>query len=417
MLNDILLLQKREIEQRLTEPYVRRHVPAAEASDHDMVRVILGPRRAGKSFYAMHLVHDLGDFGYVNFDHERLVELEDYDALLRAVDTVYDRPRQLLLDEVQNLPRWELLVNRLQRQGYRLTVTGSNAHLLSSELATHLTGRHLPIVLFPFSFAEYLDALGVKTAGGEKLQALGRYAETGGYPEPLLKEVPHGEYLTTMLRSILYKDIVVRHRIRAPQGLDDMVAWLMANAAGLCSLRRLTDVTRLRSVHTVQKYLRHLDEAFLCFSVPRFSFKIREQAKANRKIYCVDNGLITATAFRHSPDTGKLRENLAAVALHRRELTGRLELFYWHGPRQEEVDFVVKEGTQITALIQVCVDPEGPRAKSREVRALLKASAELGCPNLLILTEALEGREKVSWYGHEETIEYRPLWKWLLAMD
>ena len=413
MLRDAILMQKKEIEWRLLEPYVKRDLDVGP-TDNDLIKAVLGPRRAGKSFFAMHLVKELGPFGYVNFDDERLVATEDYDELIAAVDEVYSRPKQLLLDEVQNLPRWELLVNRLQRQGYRLTVTGSNAHLLSSELATHLTGRHLPIVMFPFTFSEHLRALGGEATGAEKSQALRTYAESGGYPEPLLKNVSRREYLTAMLHSVLYKDIVARHRIRTPQGLDDLAAWLMSNVAQRYSLNRLAEVTRLKSVHSVEKYLRHLAEAFLFFPVRRFSFKVGEQARANPKAYCIDNGLVMATAFRASPDAGKLYENLAAIALRRRQLAGRLELFYWQGARQEEVDFVVKQGTQIVQLIQVCLDPEAPKAGAREVRALLSASAELGCKNLLVLTDSKEGREDVSWFGTEGTVRFQPLWKWLL---
>jgi hypothetical protein len=414
MFEDVILTQKREIEMRLQEPYVKRDLDPGPA-DHDLIRAILGPRRAGKSFFAMHLVKELGPFGYVNFDDERLASLEDYDGLIAAVDAVFEHPRQLLLDEVQNLARWELLVNRLQRQGYRLIVTGSNAHLLSSELATHLTGRHLLIVLFPFGFAESLRIQNRDMTDAEKGQALRAYAESGGYPEPLLKNVPRREYLATLLHSVLYKDIVVRHRIRTPQGLDDLASWLMANVAQRCSLNTLAQVTRLTSVHTVDKYLRHLEEAFLFFSVRRFSFKVREQVRANRKMYCIDNGLVTSAAFRVSAEAGKLCENLVAVALHRQRLAGRLELFYWQGSAQEEVDFVVKQGTRVTRLIQVCLDPEAPKARARESRALLKASAELDCKDLLVLTESKEGQEEASWYGTQGTIRYQPLWKWLLA--
>jgi len=132
-------------------------------------------RRAGKSFFAMHAVEGLGRFGYLNFDDERLCELKDYDGLIAVVDSLYGKPKHLLLDEVQNLPKRELLVNRLQRQGFRLTITGSNAHLLSSELATHLTGRHVQIVLFPFSFAEYLHSLGQEPTEPERTEALRLY--------------------------------------------------------------------------------------------------------------------------------------------------------------------------------------------------------------------------------------------------
>ena len=415
MLRDVLLLQKREIEQRLQERYVQREVAPGRLS-HDLINVITGPRRAGKSFFAMHAVRDLGPFGYVNFDDERLTDLEDYDALVAALGAIYDKPRHLLLDEVQNLPKWELFVNRLQRQGYRLTITGSNAHLLSSELATHLTGRHVQIVLFPFSFTEYLRSLGQELTQTEKAEALREYAEIGGYPEPLLKGINRREYLTMLLRSILYKDIVVRHRIRAPQGLEGLANYLMANVAQEYSRTRLAKVTRLRSVHTVGKYLRHLEEAFLFFSVRRFSFKVREQTRANQKAYCTDNGLITSTSFRLSADRGKLYENLVAVTLRRLQLQGELDFYFWKNQRQEEVDFVLKRGPDVFQLIQVCASIDDPRTKDREVRALLKASDELRCTELLVVTEDTEHEERASWYGAEGTIRFVPLWKWLSSL-
>lgn len=339
MIRDILLLQKREIEQRLEEPYVERDFEMGHAV-HDLIKVVLGPRRAGKSFFAMHLVQGLGRFGYVNFDDERLTDFKDYEGLITALDRLYGQPKHLLLDEVQNVPRWELLVNRLQRQGYSLTVTGSNAHLLSSELATHLTGRHIPVVLFPFSFREYLRSVKRDMTEAEKHQEFLVYIEKGGYPEPLMKGIAHREYLTTLLRSILYKDIVVRHRIRTPQGLDDITAQLMANVAKQYSLNALTRMTGLRSVHTVQKYLRHIEEAFLLFSLRRFSFKVRDQLRSNRKVYCTDNGMLTSASFRCSANAGKLYENAVAVALRKQEMQGALECFYWQSAQQEEVDFV-----------------------------------------------------------------------------
>lgn len=411
-LHDVLLLQKREIEDRLQERYVERDVGLQRFSG-DLINVILGPRRAGKSFFAVHAVHALGRFGYVNFDDERLAGLEDLDELVAAVDSVYGNPERLLLDEVQNLPRWELFVNRLQRQGKRLTITGSNAHLLSSELSTHLTGRHAQIVIFPFSFGEYLRSREKELTSPEKAEALRRFVELGGYPEPLLKGIDRREYLRTLLRSILYKDIVVRHRIRSPRGLEDLTTYLISNVAQEFSYNTLAGLTRLKSVHSIQKYLGHLEEAFLFFQVARFSFKVREQVRSNRKIYCTDNGMVAAASFRFSPDLGKLHENLAAIALRKRELKGELELYFWKGPRQEEVDFVVKQGLRVRQLIQVCRDVRDPRTKEREVRSLLKASQELKCKDLLVLAEDAEFEERATWFGMKGTIRFMPLWKWL----
>jgi predicted AAA+ superfamily ATPase len=248
----------------------------------------------------------------------------------------------------------------------------------------------------------------------EKGEGFRQYAEIGGYPEPLLKDVNRRDYLSTLLHSTLYKDIVARHRIRAPQGMDDLCNYLMSNVAQQYSYNTLARVTRLKSVHTVEKYLRHLEEAFLFFSLSRFSYKVRAQVTSPRKIYCIDNGLVTSVSFRFSADIGKLYENAVAVALHRRQLSGELQAFFWKSPQQEEVDFVVKEGLRVTRLIQVCARVEDPKTREREVRALLKASAELHCSDLTVLTDSFEETQEASWYGRQGTIHFMPLWKWLL---
>ena len=155
MVKEILLAQKQELDKKLKELYVERTANLKKL-ESPIIKVIIGPRRAGKSFFALHFLNKKGNFGYVNFDDEKLVEVENYDSILEAMNTVYNNPQFILFDEIQNLPKWELFANRLQRQGYKLIITGSNSNLLSKELATHLTGRHLLTNIFPFSFKEYL---------------------------------------------------------------------------------------------------------------------------------------------------------------------------------------------------------------------------------------------------------------------
>lgn len=413
MLHDIVEMQKREFEGRLQERYVERQL-ATPLRDDGLIKVITGPRRCGKSFLAMRLLARFPTRGYLNFDDERLINVTDYDQLIAAVNEVYDNPRHLLLDEIQNLERWELFVNRLQRQGFRLILTGSNAHLLSSELTTHLTGRHLPIVLFPFSYSESLRSRDARLTEHEVAEALHRYASNGGYPEPLLRDMDRGFYLTTLWDSILYKDIIRRRRIRSVAGIEDLATYLLANVAREYSLTRLTTVTQCRSVHTVAKYIRYLEEVFLFFSLTRFSFKAREQAMANRKIYCIDNGFVTSRTGQFSPDTGRLAENLVAIALHKRALDGDCEVFFWRDAQQREVDFVVKEGRLVTQLIQVCQDMSRPETRRREIRALLKAAEALSCDRLLVLTADTDKEEEVDWYGTRRSVRLLPLWRWLL---
>lgn len=413
MLRDIILTQKKEKETRLLERYVPRDLQTGDISGDRLIRVITGPRRAGKSLFALHLLEATGLFGYVNFDDERLIAVQDYDEITAAVDAVYREPKFLLFDEVQNLPGWELYVNRLQRQGYHLVITSSNANLLSSELSTHLTGRHIPILLFPFSFREYLRALGKETIEAEKKEALREYAERGGFPEPLLHGINSREYLNNLVRAVLFKDILKRYRLRAVQGLEDLAYYLFSNIGKEYSFRTLSRVTKCSSHHTVEKYLGLLEEAFLFFSLRRFSFKVREQASTNKKIYCVDNGLAGTAGFRFSPDRGRLYENLVAIELKKRSVANGSRLFFWRSGLQEEVDFVVQEKGRVTRLIQVSSDVSYPKTKSREIRALIKASAVLSCKDLLVLTDDREKEEEAEWNGTRRRVRFFPLWKWL----
>jgi hypothetical protein len=412
---DIILVQQRDLRRALDETYVERDTRIAGA-DSSLIKVIIGPRRAGKSFFA---IHHLGSrtFGYVNFDDEQLTGLEDYDEILAAVDSVYEKPRVLLLDEIQNLPKWELFANRLARQGYDLVITGSNAHLLSAELATHLTGRYLQTSILPFSFAEYLRLFPHELTTQEKISAVTDYAKSGGYPEPLVKKFSSRNYLVTLFDSIVYKDIVKRFRIRSVKGMEDLSLYLLSNTASEYSYQSLARVTGSRSIMTVQKYLGYLEEAFLFFSLPRFSFKVREQVASNKKIYCTDTGFVAAKAFQVTENRGKLYENVVAIVLWKLRLQGTASVFYWKNAQQEEVDFVVRQQDRVTALIQVCADLQDEKTRSREVRALLKASRELHCDNLLILSEREEKIETSEWFGMTGTIRYVPLWKWLERPD
>ncbi len=404
MIIDAVISQKRELEQKMKERYVERELTVT-IKDNSLIKVIIGPRRSGKSFLAMHIIGNKLSCGYINFDDERFIDLRNYDDIIAAIDSVYDKPKYLLLDEIQNLPNWELFINRLQRQGYQLYVTGSNAHLLSSELATHLTGRHLPIILFPFSFAEYLSTIGKELTQSELKEELRAYVNQGGMPEPIFQDIDRVSYLRTLWDSIIYKDIVKRHRIRAVAGIENLAGYLLANVSSEYSFTRLTEVTKCRSVHTVQKYINYLEEAFLFFSLQRFSVKIREQTRANRKIYCIDNGFVTARGFQFTDNTGALFENAVAIMLMKRKLENNSELYFWKGNHNEEVDFVIKEGNRITQLIQVCWDIKTEGTRNREFRSLINASKALLCNNLLVITATTDKNETMEWYGKQQQIK------------
>ena len=412
MLKDVITSQMREVERKLAEPYVPRDVRWPDGDD-DMIRVVIGPRRAGKSFLTLHKMGETGRFGYVNFDDERLKGVSDFDALIAALNAVCGNPERLLLDEIQNVPDWELLVNRLQRQGFRLTLTGSNAHLLSTELATHLTGRHIPIILFPFSFKEFTNSRGTGFSAAEMAEMFRTYAESGGYPEPLMKGLSTRDYLSTLFNSILYKDVVVRHGIRMHAAIEEVAKTLVNGCSQRFTFPRLGKAVGGINPRTAQRYVGYLEEAFLLFAVKRFSYKYSLQTTAPRKVYFVDNGFVTTNSLMFSANRGALYENTVACALKAREMAGQIQLYYWQGAGQEEVDFVVKEGAAVTALIQVCVDPSRADVLEREARALLKASSETGCSNLLMLTDSQTGQTDFTWYGETARIQMIPLWQWL----
>lgn len=254
----------------------------------------------------------------------------------------------------------------------------------------------------------------MERTAAETAAALDMYAEQGGYPEPLLKNIDRRDYLRTLIQSILYKDIIRRFRIRSVQGMDDLAMYLMSNIAREYSFHTLSGVTRCSSVHTVEKYVRLLQEAFLFFPLKRFSYKVKTQASHNKKIYCTDNGLAVSAGFRFSADRGALYENLVAVALRKREMGGAFSVFYWKSPRNEEVDFVVKEGVRITRLIQVCADISNPKTLKREMRSLVKASQELHCEELLLLNPQEARTETITWQNATRQIRLVPLWRWLL---
>lgn len=413
---DALIEQKRELELRKNEPYVERTAQIPDG-DSRLIRIVIGPRRAGKSFFLTRYLLAKGSFGYVNFDDEELSDQNNIPDILAAVAELYAGSRTVLLDEIQNIPGWELLANRLARQGYSLFITGSNAHLLSRELATHLTGRHTVTTIFPFSFAEYLRTKPGDHTESEYRAFLADYAVTGGFPEILTTPVDRKDYLRRLFDAVVYKDIIRRYQIRSHQGLGNLAQYLCSNVAGEYSVHRLCRVTGCRSDRTVRKYLDYLEEAFLFFSIPKFSFKVKEQVLSNRKIYCIDNGFVVSKGFRFSQNTGSLMENLVAIALHQYELDGRLSLYYWKNARQQEVDFVVHTGGKVVALLQVCVDLSEEKTRHREERALLIAGRDLECINRIILTIGEELIKNEEWFGVRGEIRYIPLWKWLQHPD
>lgn len=415
-MKDIVFGHKTERDELLAAQYVQREgLPEAVKSiKNNLIKVIVGPRRAGKSVFAMKMLQGQ-DFAYLNFDDERLLGISDYDDLLKAIRQVYGETKTVLFDEIQNLDRWELFLNRLQRKGFNLVITGSNSRLLSRELSTHLTGRYVEFQLLPFSFPEFLKArdfivdetLATKERQGMVLNLLSEYLSKGGYPEVLLKEIDPKSYMATLFESILFKDIVKRYNVRYSRKLYDLGLYLITNHSSEFSYTRLKNALDFKSVHTVENYMEYLNEAFLIFNLERFSHKVKEQMRSPKKVYAYDTGMINAVKFKTAPDTGRLIENLVAIELLRR----KKEFYCYKTKDGKEVDFAVKEGLKLSQLIQVCYEVDHYMTKKREAHALLKAAGESKCKNLTVLTWDFEAKEA----AEELEIHYQPLWKWLIG--
>lgn len=356
------------------------------------------------------------NFGYVNFDDERLLNV-DNDELIKTIHEVYGDINFLLFDEIQNLANWELFVNRLHRLGYNIFLTGSNSKLLSSEMATHLTGRYVPINIYTFSFNEFLKANNIEISGlklsttekGKILNQLSKYQTIGGYPEVVLEKVDYKNYLNVLFDSMILKDIVKRYNVKYTQNLYTIAKLLASNYASEFSYNKLKNFSEIGSVHTIKNYVSYLEEAYLFFYVNRFSFKPKEQLKYPSKIYLYDTGMASALSLSFSKDLGKLMENRVAIELKRQQK----EFYYYKDPDNIDVDFVIKENNEVCELMQVSYDINNEKTKEREVKSLMKSAKKLNVKNLSIITWDYESVENID----NLEIKFVPLWKWLFLLQ
>lgn len=420
MLRNAVLQQKKEKEKLLAKKYIKRESLdfARKFLNTDIIKIITGPRRAGKSVFALLLLRDV-NFAYINFDDENLLKVKNYDEILEVLFEVYPDTKIIFFDEIQNLVNWEIFVNKLQRRGYNLILTGSNAKLLSKELAANLTGRHISIEVFPFSFREFLSAknyniekesINLPENKGRILSYLDEYLKNGGFPEVVVKNLEPRDYLETLFDAILFKDIVKRYRVRFAQKLYDLAVYLASNFSGEFSYSKLRNILEFNSTKTLQDYLGYIEETYLFFSLNRFSFKLKEQLKASKKIYLIDNGFIEAKAFQNSQNTGKLMENLIFIEILRRGYHPNINIFSYKTKNNKEIDFAVKEEIKVKKLIQACFRLDIAETRKREQQALIEAGNELNCTDLEIITWDNEEIEKIK----DKEIKYVPLWKWLL---
>ena len=364
------------------------------------ILIITGVRRCGKSTLLQQISKELREeFIFFNFEDPRIYgfELEDFTKLDEIVG---DEIRHYFFDEIQNVEKWELFIRHLHDREKRIAITGSNASLLSKELGTRLTGRNVQIELFPFSYNEYLLFLSLEN----NLASFNSYIEDGGFPEYVKSK--HKEQLQQLFKDIIYRDIIVRHGIRQAKTIIDIALFLIANVGKEYSLNGLKNTFGVGSANSVADYIHWLEDSYVLFSVPRFSWSLKSVSINPKKVYCIDTGFAQANSLSFSEDTGRLLENCVYLALRRKYK----EIYYFKD--QGECDFIVKESQTIIHIIQVCAEIHSEN-KAREVNGLLAALKFFSITEGLILTLNQEDVLRIN----EVKIRLLPVWKWLLGVD
>jgi len=364
------------------------------------ILIITGVRRCGKSTLLQQISKKIKEeIIYFNFEDPRIYgfELEDFTKLDEIVG---DEIRYYFFDEIQNVEKWELFIRHLHDRDKRIAITGSNASLLSKELGTRLTGRNIQIELFPFSYNEYLMFLQLEN----NLTSFNLYLEDGGFPEYLKSK--HKEQHQQLFKDIVYRDIIVRHGIRQAKTLIDIALFLIANVGKEYSLNGIKNTFGVGSANSVADYIHWLEDSYVLFSMPRFSWSLKSVSINPKKVYCIDTGFAQANSLSFSEDTGRLLENCVYLALRRKYK----EIYYFKD--KGECDFIVKEAQDILHIIQVCAEIH-PDNKAREVNGLLAALTFFSKTEGLILTLNQEDVLMIN----DVKVRLLPVWKWLQSID
>jgi predicted AAA+ superfamily ATPase len=356
--------------------------------------IISGLRRVGKSTLLAQLAHSLGQdsFYYLNFEDDRFLgfKAEEADVLYQFLAEIFGDRKIFILDEIQNVVGWEHFVRRFMDLGIKFYITGSNASLINRELGVLLTGRYIPIELFPFSFREYLCFFGIPTPDlnrltnvqrAELLSHLNSYIKLGGIPDGLkYQELP---LLKTLYDDVLYRDIATRYQLEAVAALKELAFYLFSNPSSLVSYNKIKEQLRLGSVNTVSNYIDYMVNSWLIFTLKVYDYSVKRQQIAPKKVYCIDTGMAHAVGFSFSPNTGKYLENLVFLTLRQQNP----DLYYVSTSSGFEIDFYLPKHQQ---LIQVTQNLDDRATREREIRALKDGIHTVKTESVLILSDKNE---------------------------
>jgi len=387
------------IAQKASLKYFNEGIPRDKkiTKNSDQAIIISGIRRCGKSTLLRQLMPE--KFHYMTFEDPQLssFEISDFENLQAAFEEISPNTKSYFFDEIQNVNGWERIVRTLLDRNNKVFITGSNASLLSRELGTKLTGRHLRYELYPFSYNEYLRYFSKKASA----ESLKDYLALGGFPQYLKEKNP--SLLKELLNDIINRDIIIRYNIKNTNTLKDLATYLISTSSALASYNNLAKLFKIKSVNTVKAYLGYFEDAYLIFSVPLYSYSIKKQLVNPRKIYCIDTGLIINNGMHFSENSGKILENSIFIELKR---LGK-EIYYHKD--KSECDFLIKEGTKIVQAIQVCYLVDNNN-KDREIQGLMEAMKEYKLDKGIIIT--LDQEDKLIVENKE--IRLIPAWKWMM---
>lgn len=399
--------------------YIKRDVELFDSFNY----VFVGLRRAGKSYLMYQQIHELLSKGhqleeilYFNFEDDRIAELqaEDLDLIKKCYEELYSYQPIFFLDEIQIVNHWEKFARRLADQKFRVYITGSNAKMLSSEIATTLGGRYIIQSVFPYSFYECLTAnhipvgnLWYHTNRSEVIRNFDGYFHFGGLPElQLFNGKEKRMWLSSLYNKIFFGDLVTRYSVRNDTALKFLIRKLAESVKQPSSFNRLANTVssagKKITTDTVIDYLGYLEETWLLFSVENYASRIVDKS-SNKKYYFIDNGILNL--FLTDPETSLL-ENIVAIQL--KKIYGE-DLYFYN--QNIEVDFFLFEAKQ---AFQVSYSLKDEDTKKREVNALIKLADRFEVNTMTLITRDEEETIKI---GEDKTIQVIPIWKWLLSVD
>lgn len=331
--------------------------------DSNLIKVITGPRRAGKSTLVIQTLSKYEDFFYLNFDSQEVLNIPNKFQFIKSNAKKFKNGKIVFIDEVQNLEGFELLVNQLQRNGFNVFITGSNANLLSRELTTHLTGRFLKTEVLPFSYSEALQV--------NPNMTIRDYMRIGGFPEQLISNGEISGYIEALFESIILKDIVNRYSLRNTNDLLNLARYLATTPTQISNFTKLKNKLNIGSTNTVIDYYGYLQEAFLINPLKYFSFKSSEVIRSDFKSYLIDTGIATTNMVRFESNLGYLFENIVFLELLRKGYRPDENLFIVKNDKGEECDFFINSNKKI--LIQSSLSVLDNDTKNREFNGILNS--------------------------------------------